>query len=50
MTNHEILSEDVRRVTYENGVVIYVNYSDNEQKADGFTIPANDYIVTGGNN
>ncbi len=50
MTNHEILSEDVRRVTYENGVVIYVNYSDNEQKADGYTIPANDYIVTGGNN
>lgn len=50
MTNHEILSEDVRRVTYENGVVIYVNYSDTEQKADGYTIPANDYIVTGGNN
>ena len=50
MTNHEILSEDVRRVTYENGVVIYVNYSDTEQKADGYTIPANNYIVTGGNN
>lgn len=48
MVNHEILSEDVRRVTYENGIIIYINYSNSEQKADGYTIPAKNYIVTGG--
>lgn len=48
MISHEILSADVRRVTYENGVVIYINYADTEANADGHVIPAKGYIVTGG--
>ncbi len=47
MTEHISLTEDVKRVTYANGVVIYVNYGE-ETQADGYTIPAKDYIVMGG--
>lgn len=47
MVNHEILSDAVRKVTYDNGVIIYLNYSDKEQKADGITIPAMSYRLEG---
>lgn len=43
MTGHELLGNDVRKITYDNGVVIYVNYSNKEQKADGVTMPAMSY-------
>lgn len=43
MINHEILDDDVRKVTYENGVTIYVNRSDNNVEVDGITIPAGWY-------
>ncbi len=48
MTEHKIVSDTVSRVTYENGVKIYVNYADTEAVADGITIPAKGYVVTGG--
>ncbi|MBQ7955204.1 MAG: hypothetical protein IJ282_05590 [Lachnospiraceae bacterium] len=44
---HEIISEDVRKVTYDNGVIIYVNYGDEAQKADGETVPAGSYRLEG---
>ncbi len=49
MVEHKILAHEVARVTYEDGTKVYVNYTDSEVKADGITIPAKDYVVTGGN-
>ncbi len=43
MIDHEISSENVRKVTYSNGVTIYVNYSDEEQNMDGKSLPARSY-------
>ncbi len=48
MTEHKILSDSVSKVTYENGVVIYVNYDEKETTAEGITIPGKGYVVTGG--
>lgn len=45
---HEILKSGLRRVTYDNGVVVYVNYLSAPAEADGRTIPAQGYLVTGG--
>lgn len=47
IVGHEILSDTVRKVTYDNGIVIYLNYSDKEQQADGITIPAMSYRLEG---
>lgn len=47
IVGHEILSENVRKVTYDNGVIIYLNYSDEEQQADGIVIPAMSYRLEG---
>lgn len=48
MIDHKVLSSDLRQITYENGISIYINYSDSEQETDGFKIPAKGYVVTGG--
>lgn len=48
MVNHERLDADVVRVTYENGVRVYVNYRRADYTADGLTIPALGYLVEGG--
>ncbi len=45
---HEILDEDFVRVTYENGVVVYINYSDKEKSFDSFTVKATDYLLVKG--
>ncbi|MDE7223657.1 MAG: hypothetical protein K2O34_07765 [Acetatifactor sp.] len=47
MVGHDILDNNVRKVTYDNGVVIYINYSQQEQQADGLTIPAMSYRLEG---
>jgi hypothetical protein len=47
MVNHEILGDELRAVTYSNGVKIYVNKSDKNQSADGITIPARSYVIGG---
>jgi hypothetical protein len=47
IVEHEILSSSVRRITYDNGVVIYVNYSDKAETADGLEIPAMGYRLEG---
>lgn len=44
---HEIMDNDVRKVTYDNGVIIYINYSEETQKADGLEIPAMSYRLEG---
>ncbi|MGN0505394.1 MAG: DUF5696 domain-containing protein [Lachnospiraceae bacterium] len=43
---HEI-NGDVRKITYDNGVVIYVNYSDETESMDGKNIPAMSYEMEG---
>ena len=48
MEKHERLTETLSRVTYSNGVTIYVNQGDEEVQADGNTIPALNYAVVGG--
>ena len=45
MVSHEILSSGIRKVTYSNDVVIYVNYNDTAASVDGVNIPAMGYIV-----
>lgn len=49
MTEHKIISEDVRCLTYENGVKVYLNYNTEDAATyEGVTIPAKGYIVVGG--
>ena len=48
MVSHEILSDDLIRVTYANGIKVYINYSNVEASADGVRVPAKDYLVVGG--
>ena len=42
---HEILDNGLVKVTYDNGVKIYVNYSDSDLSADGLTVEALSYKV-----
>lgn len=42
---HVKLGSDLYRVTYDNGMTVYVNYADTQAQADGLTIPAMDYWV-----
>lgn len=48
MIDHTILSEDLIRVEYENGAVVYVNYGSEPARVEGVTVPAVDYLVVGG--
>ena len=43
--DHVRMDNGVTKVTYDNGVVIYVNYSENSAAVDGITIDALSYKV-----
>lgn len=47
ITDHELYerNDKLRVVTYSNGVKVYFNYSDLEEKIDGVTVPAFSYVV-----
>ena len=45
--SHEILDDDVRKVSYSNGVTIIVNYGRNAAEVDGTTVEAMSYVVEG---
>ena len=45
ITEHEILANSVRVVTYSNGVRIYLNYSKNSQTVDGHSLESMSYKV-----
>jgi len=45
ITDHEKLAEGVNKVTYDNGVVIYVNYNEQAVSVDGVDIEALSYKV-----
>lgn len=48
ITNHEKLSQDVFRTTYEGGTQIIVNYGDADAIVGGVTVPALGYTVGNG--
>lgn len=45
MTEHKRLNKYVSRTIYANGIRIYVNYSETEQKVDNLTIKPFDYVI-----
>lgn len=47
--NHQIIEENVSKVTYNNGKKAYFNYNPYQVTVDNVTIEANSYIVKGGN-
>lgn len=47
MADHQILDGGVRKVTYDNGVIIYINYDSEAKQADGLEIPAMSYRLEG---
>ena len=49
MIGHEVLDNGLRKVTYDNGVCIYINYSDVDLEQDGILVPAKDYEIGGTN-
>ena len=42
---HEKLESGIKKVTYDNGIIIYVNYSEKSAVADGYTIEGLSYKV-----
>lgn len=47
ITDHTILDSGIRKVSYDNGVVIYINYSGTDVTADNINIPALSYVMEG---
>ena len=45
IVSHEILSENVRKITYSNGTVIYINYGKAPEDIDGITVDGMSYLV-----
>ncbi len=47
IVNHEIVdrNNDLRVVTYSNGVSIYINYSDEKVSIDGVSVEAYSYVI-----
>jgi len=43
--DHQIIKDGFMKVSYDNGVVIYVNYNEKSCSADGITVPALSYKV-----
>ncbi len=42
---HDALDKGLIRVKYENGTMIYINYTDMPQQADNRNIPAKSYLT-----
>lgn len=45
MASHETMAEKLVKVTYENGVTVYVNYGEKTVSADGREVAAHSYLV-----
>ena len=43
--SHSIPAKGLRRVEYDNGVTVYVNYLASDTAADGYTVPARGYLI-----
>lgn len=42
---HKVLEQGVKRITYDNGVAIYVNTNNEDAIADNMTVPARGYAI-----
>ena len=47
ITDHKIADNGVTIVTYDNGVKIYVNYTETDATVDGVAVPALSYAIGG---
>lgn len=47
ITDHRIWDNDLRAVTYDNGITIYINTGNSDKTADGITVPAKSYQIGG---
>lgn len=47
ITDHSILQSGVKRIAYDNGCVIYINYTETDVTADGVIVPARGYTLEG---
>ena len=47
ITEHCCIEKDFFKVTYSNGVEVYINYSDTEKTDNGITVGAFNYAVKG---
>lgn len=47
ITEHMILSDGVRKITYDNGIIIYVNYNNSDETVENVMIPAMSYVIKG---
>jgi hypothetical protein len=47
MEQHLRHGEGVSEVRYENGVSLYINYTDRPVTVEGVAVPAQDFIVGG---
>jgi len=47
MVKHENVAEKVNKVTYSNGVTVYVNYNSKDVTVDGITVKAKDFAKGG---
>ena len=45
LVEHTILDGDVRRIVYDNGVTLYLNYSYTDALAGDVTVPAMSYVI-----
>ena len=45
LVNHEFLTDTLVRVTYENGLTILINYSNNNYRGETFTVRANSFAI-----
>ncbi len=50
ITEHENVAENVNKVTYENGTVVYINYNSYDYTAEDGTIVKAESFAKGGNN
>ena len=45
LVDHEFITDTLVRVTYENGLTILINYSNNNYQGDRFTVRANSFAI-----
>lgn len=47
MVDHQLIDNGVKKTTYDNGVILYINRSKNDVNVNGIEIPAMSYVVEG---
>jgi hypothetical protein len=47
IAEHEAISPGIKKVTYDNGCIIYINYNGKDADIDGLAVPARSYVIKG---